>query len=459
MLVEAEGLDLDPDAVARLATRTEGSAAGLYLAALWLRGRGGPEGDIERFAGDNRHLVDYLSEVVLGQLGHDTREFLLRTSVVERLCTALCEAITEKPAAGALEEIERSNLFLVPLDDTRTWYRYHQLFAQMLRSELARLHPDLVAVLHRRASAWYRDRGLISEAIEHATAAGDYADAAALISAHWLEIGRWGQEATIRRWLDAFGPGELEHYPELGLVGAFLTGVSGGSEPEFRRWLELAERGLARTDGGASVVAGTTSLRAGVSLLRSAFGYRSIRAAAGTAAQAARIESETDGVFRVVALANLAFLLYLSGEPARARRALSEAIRDPEAQRRPYGFITALTTGSLIALDEVRPTRANTRRRAHSNTRRQPAWPTTRWWDSHMWRLGERSPSRAGWRAHAHSSTVVCGSCAAASYRRGTPTRCFGRRRSRRPTVITPALSRYSKKQRACSPPSTTPAP
>jgi LuxR family maltose regulon positive regulatory protein len=352
LLVGAEGLELDHDAVASLAARTEGWAAGLYLAALWLRGRGGPQVEVERFAGDSRHLVEYLSEVVLGQLDQDVREFLLRTSVVDRLSASLCQALTEMPAASMLQAIERSNLFLVPLDESGTWYRYHHLFREMLLSELSRRHPDEVAVLHRRASAWYRHRGLISEAIDSATFAGDYADAAALISEHWLEIGRWGQDATIKRWLDAFAPDELARHPGLGLVGAFLTGVSGGSELEFRRWLELAEEGLAGTRNDDDGVAGTTSLSAGVSMLRAAFGYSDIRVAAATAARTARVESESRGVFRVAALANLAFLLYLSGEPASARHALSEALRDPQAQRRPYGFITALTTAAFLALDE-----------------------------------------------------------------------------------------------------------
>jgi ATP/maltotriose-dependent transcriptional regulator MalT len=352
LLDEAEGLDLDHGSVVSLATRTEGWAAGLYLATLWLRGRTGAEADVERFAGDSRHLVAYLSEAVLGRLEDDVREFLLMTSIVDRVSSSLCEAITERPAGQMLDAIERSNLFLVSLDESRTWYRYHQLFGQMLRSELSRQYPDLVAVLHRRASTWYRERGLVSEAIEHATAAGDYTDAAALISQHWLAIGRWGQEATIKNWLAGFGPEALSGYPELGLIGAFLTGVSGGTELEFRRWLELAEQGLEAIDDDAMAIAGTTSLHAGVNLLRCAFGYRNVRVATATAARTARVESQSGGEFRVVALANLAFLLYISGDPARSRLALSEAMRDPQAQRRPYGFITALTTAALIALDE-----------------------------------------------------------------------------------------------------------
>ncbi len=351
LLVESEGLNLDAQAVESLAARTEGWAAGLYLAALWLRGRGGPGADVERFAGDNRHVVDYLSEVVLDQLGDETREFLLSTSIVDRLCSSLCEAIINMPVAGVLEEIERSNVLLVPLDDTRTWYRYHHLFAEMLRSELGRRHPDRVAVLHRRASAWYRDRGLISDAIEHATSAGDHDDAANLISEYWLEIGRWGQEATLRRWLQAFEPDELQRHPELGVIRAFLTGVSGGSELEFRRWLELAERGIAHAEQNRSPGVDAVALRTRVQQVGSAFGYRNIRTAAATAARTARVESEGDGPLRVVTLANLAFLLYLSGDPARARNVLSEAIRDPLAQRRPYGFVIALTTSALIALD------------------------------------------------------------------------------------------------------------
>jgi len=222
----------------------------------------------------------------------------------------------------------------------------------MLRSELSRRHPDLVTALHHRASAWYRKAGLVSEAIEHATAAGDFDIAADLIAEHWLETGRWGQAATIRTWLEAFDEDELHRYPELGLVGGLMTGVSGGSEIELRRWLEVAEQGLSRGGDGGRAVAGTTSLRAGVNLLRSSFGYRNISAAAATAAQTVLMESESRGQFRVAALAGLGSLIYLSGDLTTARDVLSEAIRDPEAQRRPHGYISALATSALIALDQ-----------------------------------------------------------------------------------------------------------
>ena len=148
-------------------------------------------------------------------------------------CAAsLCDAITTRPAAGVLEEIERSNLFLVPLDDTRTWYRYHHLFAEMLRSELARRHPDRVAVLHRRASAWYRGRGLISEAIEHATCRGRLSarrspDLRALARGRTMGTRGyvWQMAASVRAR-------RAERHPELG-DRRVPDGVSGGSGARF----------------------------------------------------------------------------------------------------------------------------------------------------------------------------------------------------------------------------------
>ncbi len=160
LLNDVLGLELDRHAdIQLLHRRTEGWAAGLYLAGLSLAGRPDAAGFIRTFAGDNRHIADYLMcEVLDGQPAH-IRSFLLHTSVLGRLSGALCDAMLQTSgSASVLETIERDNLFVVPLDMSRRWYRYHHLFGELLRAELARLEPDLIAGLHRRAAAWFRPR-------------------------------------------------------------------------------------------------------------------------------------------------------------------------------------------------------------------------------------------------------------------------------------------------------------
>jgi LuxR family maltose regulon positive regulatory protein len=178
------GLKLTEAQVQLLFRRTEGWAAGLHLAALSLAGRSDAAAFIKTFAGDNRHIVDYLmAEVLDGQPSH-LRSFLLRTSVLGRLSGPLCDAMLQTSGSDSvLEKIERENLFVVPLDMSRHWYRYHQLFAELLRTELHRSEPDLVADLHRRAAAWFEAEGLIDEALRHVTAAGDIARSIDLIAA------------------------------------------------------------------------------------------------------------------------------------------------------------------------------------------------------------------------------------------------------------------------------------
>ena len=191
------GLQLAADDVERLAERTEGWAAGLYLAGLSLRGRKDSSAFVAAFQGDNRHIADYLGAEVLASQPDTIRAFLLRTSILERLSGPFCDAVLEaQGSARLLEELECSNLFLVPLDHRREWYRYHHLFAQLLRLELAAGEPALVATLHRRAAAWHRQAGNLDAAIGHASAAGQFDEAAALIARHWLTYWRRGQRAT-----------------------------------------------------------------------------------------------------------------------------------------------------------------------------------------------------------------------------------------------------------------------
>jgi hypothetical protein len=161
-------LDLGSGQVDSLCRRTEGWAAGLYLAALSLRQQPDASGFIDDFAGDDRHIVDYLGSEVLAGLGEEVRDFLVRTSILDRLTAPLCDAVTgRKEAARLLPEIERSNLFLIGLDERREWYRYHHLFGELLRRELERSDPDLAPELHRRAAAWFLARGDADGAIRH----------------------------------------------------------------------------------------------------------------------------------------------------------------------------------------------------------------------------------------------------------------------------------------------------
>ena len=154
-LADSMDLTLSDADVATLADRTEGWAAALQLAALSLQGRDDPGAAVAKFAGDDRFIVDYLVDEVLDRLPADVRTFLLDTCILDRLTGPLCDAVTERSdGASVLRELERANLFLVPLDDSRQWYRYHQLFADVLRSHLGREDPDRVAAVHRRAADW-----------------------------------------------------------------------------------------------------------------------------------------------------------------------------------------------------------------------------------------------------------------------------------------------------------------
>ena len=244
LLNDLHGLGLDHGAVARLQERTEGWAAGLYLASLTLRGRDPAyvEEFVRDFAGDDRHVVDYLSAEVLSGQSEQVRSFLLRTAVLDRFCASLCDLVTgEQDSRRILREMESSNFFLIPLDSKRVWYRYHHLFAELLRQELALTEPASVDGLHRRASAWHRDHGTPSEAIRHATAAGDIADAATLILDHWIPARDRARMETILAWLAGLPAAAVTADPRLALVKA-TTLQEIGRTTEADHWLEAAER-------------------------------------------------------------------------------------------------------------------------------------------------------------------------------------------------------------------------
>jgi LuxR family maltose regulon positive regulatory protein len=246
-LDRAMGLPLTTGDVAALEERTEGWIAALQLAALSLQGRDDPAAFIAGFAGDDRYVVDYLVEEVLQRQPEDVRAFLLQTSVLSRLTGPLCDAVTRQEGSRALlETLDRANLFLVPLDDQRRWYRYHHLFGDVLRARVLDEQPGRVPELHRRASDWYEQNGQRSEAIEHALAAGDSCRAADLVELAIPALRQGRQDATLRRWFEALPEELFATRPVLsaGYVGALMVwGALEGVEARLQdaeRWLDTA---------------------------------------------------------------------------------------------------------------------------------------------------------------------------------------------------------------------------
>ena len=208
-LLRATGADLPATVVATLAARTEGWAAGLQLAGLSLREQADAAGFVAAFSGSHRYVLDYLTEEVLERQNPQDAQFLLETSVLERLSGELCDVVTGRADSQAmLEEVERAGLFLVPLDEVRGWWRYHHLFADLLRSRLRQEQPARVAALHQAAAAWHETQNLADDAVRHALAAGNPVWAAQLIERYFDAVFLPGERTTIRRWLAAL-PTEL----------------------------------------------------------------------------------------------------------------------------------------------------------------------------------------------------------------------------------------------------------
>jgi LuxR family maltose regulon positive regulatory protein len=246
-LNEVMGLVLTAADVAALEGRTEGWIAALQLAALSMQGREDTAAFIAGFAGDDRYIVDYLAEEVLQRQPGHVQLFLLQTSILDRLSGPLCDAVTGQDGGKAkLAALERGNLFLVPLDDRRRWYRYHQLFADVLQAHLRDEQPDEIPDLHRRASAWYEQNGEPSEAIRHALAAGDFERAADLVELAIPAMRRSRQEAAVRGWLELLPDDVVSVRPVLGvgfaaalLARGELEGVEGRLR-DAERWLDGA---------------------------------------------------------------------------------------------------------------------------------------------------------------------------------------------------------------------------
>ena len=230
-LNQVMGLNLSAEDITALETRTEGWIAGLQLAALSMQGRSDAASFIKSFTGSHHFILDYLVEEVLQRQPEHVRNFLLQTAILDRLSGSLCDAVTgQEDGRGMLEALERGNLFVVPLDNQRQWYRYHHLFAEVLQAHLREAQPDRVSTLHRRASEWYEQNGLPSDAIRHALAAEDFEGAAGLIELAWPTVEDGSLSTKWIGWVKALPDVLIRARPVLSVWYANALLVSGEME-------------------------------------------------------------------------------------------------------------------------------------------------------------------------------------------------------------------------------------
>ena len=359
------GLRLSTDDIAALEARTEGWIAGLQLAALSMHGRSDSARFIQAFTGSHRFVLDYLVEEVLQQQPTPIQQFLLHTSILDRLCGPLCDAVLGAPAGSgqaALHAIERANLFLVPLDGERHWYRYHHLFGEFLRQRLAqdanRVGGDL-AGLHGRASAWYEAEGLDLEALHHAAAAADHDRVARLAERSWEHMDSSFQSVAWRRWVQQLPEAVVRARPVLCTQYAWAL-MDAGEVEASEAWLRAAERSLASLVDSAIVPAGTaepmvvdakeqlSSLPVRIAVARAylAQARGDVAATVRHAALALASDAAVEPLLRAQAEVLMGFARWANGELEQAHRATADWI---EHTRQAGNLAFALASGFYLA--------------------------------------------------------------------------------------------------------------
>jgi LuxR family maltose regulon positive regulatory protein len=351
------GLNLSAEDVSALETRTEGWIAGLQLAAISMHGLQDTAGFIKSFTGSHHFVLDYLMEEVLQQESESIRTFLLRTSILDRLCGPLCDSVLGSPSTSGqetLEYLERANLFIVPMDNERRWYRYHHLFADVLRMHLTAEQPDQVSALHRRASEWYEHNGSAADAIRHALAAGDFERAATLVERTIPETRRNRQGATVTElgWLKAL-PDELVRFRPV-LCVDYAYALFGGGEPEaVEARLRDAERWLGTpADTAGMVVVDEEEFRrlpGMIALLRGAraLARGDMPETAKNARRALDLAPADAPLMLGGAASQLGLVAWTSGDLDTARRMTADGM----ANVRLAGYISSAIGGSIVLAD------------------------------------------------------------------------------------------------------------
>ena len=358
-------LNLAAENIAALEARTEGWIAGMQLAALSMQGQPDTAGFIRSFTGSHHFVLDYLIEEVLQQQPASIQTFLLRTSILERLCGPLCDAVLGSASPSGqetLEYLERANLFIAPLDNERRWYRYHHLFADVLHMHLMAGQPEQVSILHRRASEWYEHNGSMDNAIRHALAAADFARAADLIELVFPAMSRNQQSATLRGWIKAL-PDELIRLRPVLSTEYALVSISGGElenvEPRLRdaeRWLNSPDGSRERTEATSEaeemVVVDEVEFRrlpGMIALTRGAvaLGRGDVPAAVIHARKAFELAPEDDHLRLGGAASVLGLTAWANGDLDTARRMTAEGTENV----RLAGYVSAAIGGSIVLAD------------------------------------------------------------------------------------------------------------
>ena len=342
LLAGDEGLALSDAEVGALVERTEGWPAGLYLAALWLRG---PDAAIPPFTAGDRNVTDYVTGEVLDALDADTRAFLLETSVLGRFSAALADhARGRSDSAALLERVSRANLFLVALDDAGEWFRYHALFGELLRRELALDDAAAAPRLHARAAEWLLARGELADGIEHADAAGDHETVAGQLQVRGNELIRDGRGATLLRWVSRLPEDLLLARPDVTTLGALASDAFVGRDARGQRLLELAERSRdehpERWSPGAATV---------VAMLRANEIDGDVAALVAACRRTVALADDGADDFTVAARAMLANALLLAGDVAGGREIAEAALAHPAAADRPHGYVGAHAVLAMAA--------------------------------------------------------------------------------------------------------------
>lgn len=340
------GLGLGPEDLGDLVECTEGWPAGLYLAALSLRGSAHRRALIKTFVPSNRHVVDFLVTEVLEAHDPPAQALMMRSSILERLSGPLCDAVTEQQESGAtLETLSRTNLFVAPVPRERGWFRFHPLFARVLRAELERREPGTTPALHHRAYAWHREHGTAGAAIQHALEAGAYPEAAGLIEARWVRYASNGEHALVLGW--------IRRLPDLTRSGsARLLLIEAWALSLAAKWQEAAQviAALQRLGGlsGGPLPDGFSSAEASLMTLRASFPLGDVGAQLKNARHAAELEVH-GSAWRPVACWAAGIALYYRGELSEADRWLAESLELAPARMRLPVDTSALAYRSLIA--------------------------------------------------------------------------------------------------------------